>query len=258
MAPKQVDEDCLTLNVWRPADSDEEPRPVMVWIYGGAFVTGGGAIRDLRRRPSQRRAGRHRRDRQLPDRRPRLPRSATRCLAATPTDTNCGLRDQLLALEWVQRHIAQFGGDPARVTVFGESAGAGSIMHLLAAPGIESRTKRAIAQSPGIDFTQTAELSAVVAQAFAEQAGAKTVDDLRALPPARLVEAQEAVATELLFDVGTMVFHPVVDGDIVPATPSLAIAERARRTTSTCCWATPPTRCARSRIHGRTTSTKPT
>jgi len=97
-------------------------------------------------------------------------------------------------------------------------------MHLLTVPGIESLVRRAIVQSPRIDFTQTAELSAVVARAFAARAGATTVDELRALPPARVIEVQEAVAGELLFEVGTMVFHPVVDDDLVPATPSVAVA----------------------------------
>ena len=115
----------------------------------------------------------------------------------------------------MQRHIPSSAAT-ARVTVFGESAGAGSIMHVLTAPGIEALVRRAIVQSPGIDFTQTAELSAVVARAFAAAAGATSVDELRALPPARVVEVQTAVAAELLFDVGTMVFHPVVDGDVVP------------------------------------------
>ena len=144
-------------------------------------------------------------------------------------DANCGLRDQLLALEWIHRHIEQFGGDPGRVTLFGESAGAGSILHLLTVQGIESLVRGAILQSPGVDFTQTGELSAVVARAFLARAGASSVDDLRRLPPARIVEVQEAVAGELLFDVGTMVFHPVVDDALVAATPSVAIGNGAAR-----------------------------
>jgi para-nitrobenzyl esterase len=226
MAPTQVDEDCLTLNLWRPARPDAEALPVMVWVYGGAFVTGGGSFPtyDGARLSAEQgvivvtinyRVG-------------ALGFLDLRSLrGGETTDTNCGLRDQLLALGWVQRHIAQFGGDPTRVTVFGESAGAGSIMHLLTAPAIESRVRRAIVQSPGIDFTQTAELSAVVADTFVSRAGVRTVDELRALPADRLIEVQEVVAGELLFDIGTMVFHPVVDGDVVPATPSVAIADGA-------------------------------
>jgi para-nitrobenzyl esterase len=222
MSPKTVDEDCLTLNVWRPAGA-AEPLPVLVWIYGGAFVTGGGAFAtyDGARLAAEQnvivvtvnyRIG-------------ALGFLDLRSLPGGDTaDTNCGLRDQLLALQWVQGHIGQLGGDPSRVTLFGESAGAGSIMHLLTAPGIERLVRRAIVQSPGIDFTQTADLSAVVASSFAAHAGVSSVDELRRLPAARLVEVQEAVAAELLFEVGTMVFHPVVDADLVPASPSTAIA----------------------------------
>ena len=226
MAVVAVDEDCLTLNLWRPAHSADEPLPVMVWMYGGAFVTGGGALAtyDGARLCAEQ-------DVIVVTVNYRVGALGFLDLRSLPggdtTDANCGLRDQLLALAWVQRHISQFGGDPTRVTVFGESAGAGAIMHLLTTDGIESLVRRAIVQSPGIDFTQTAELSATVARAFASRAGVATVAELRALSPARVIEVQEAVAAELLFDVGTMVFHPVVDGDVVPATPSVAIARGA-------------------------------
>jgi para-nitrobenzyl esterase len=226
MTAMNVDEDCLTLNVWTPAPPLDAPRPVLVWIYGGAFVTGGSAMRtyDGARLCGEQgvvvvsinyRIG-------------ALGFLDLRSASGGETaDTNCGLRDQLLALQWVQQHISRFGGDPTRVTVFGESAGAGSIMHLLTTAGIESVVRRAIVQSPGIDFTQSAELSAVVAQTFLARAGVSTVGELRELPPAKIVEIQEVVAGELLFDVGTMVFHPVVDDVLVPATPSVAMANGA-------------------------------
>src|SRR5829696_240764 len=163
MAVTRVDEDCLTLNVWRPAEPGGEPRPVLVWIYGGAFVTGGSALAtyDGARLCAEQGV-------MVVTVNYRIGALGFLDLRSVPggnsTDANCGLTDQLLALEWVQQHIDRFGGDPARVTVFGESAGAGSIMHLLTAPGNDSVVRRAIVQSPGIDFTQTAELSAVVAE----------------------------------------------------------------------------------------------
>ncbi len=68
--------------------------------------------------------------------------------------TNIGLRDQLFALRWLGENVASFGGDPDRVTVFGESAGAGSILHVVTSPHHAGAMRRAIAQSPGLDFTQ--------------------------------------------------------------------------------------------------------
>jgi para-nitrobenzyl esterase len=226
MAVTDMDEDCLTLNVWRPAGGPEGPLPVLVWIHGGAFVTGGSAMAtyDGARLCAEQ-------DVVVVSVNYRLGALGFLDLRTLPdgetADTNCGLRDQLLALQWVQRHIGQLGGDPGRVTVFGESAGAGSIVNLLTVGGIEQLVRGAIAQSPGIDFTQTAELSAVVAQAFLARAGASTVGELRQLPAGGVVEIQEAVAADLLFDVGTMVFHPVVDGALVSTTPALALAAGA-------------------------------
>jgi para-nitrobenzyl esterase len=228
MGVTAVDEDCLTLNLWRPAKPQGEPRPVLVWIYGGAFVTGGSALAtyDGARLCAEQGVI-------VVSINYRIGALGFLDLRSVPggetADTNCGLTDQRLALEWVHRHVGRFGGDPTRITVFGESAGAGSIMHLLTMPGIDSIVRRAVVQSPGIDFTQTAALSAIVAETFLARAGASTVDDLRDLPPAKIVEIQEAVAAELLFDVGTMVFHPVVDDVVVPATPSVAISAGAAR-----------------------------
>ncbi len=222
-AVDRVDEDCLTLNVWRPARLGPEPLPVLVWIYGGAFVTGGSAVAtyDGARLAAEQGVV-------VVTVNYRVGALGFLDLRSVPggdsADTNCGLRDLVLALQWIQRHIGSLGGDPSRVTVFGESAGAGSIMHLLTVPGIERLVRRAIGQSPGIDFTQTAVLSAAVATAFMAHAGVATVDELRRLPADRIVEVQAAVATALLFDIGTMPFHPVVDGDLVPASPSVAIA----------------------------------
>jgi para-nitrobenzyl esterase len=228
MTVAHVDEDCLTLNVWRPARPSDAPRPVLVWIYGGAFVTGGSALAtyDGARLCAEQ-------DVIVVTVNYRIGALGFLDLRALPggdsADANCGLRDQLLALAWIQRHIGQLGGDPARVTLFGESAGAGSIAHLLTVQGIDSLVRGAILQSPGIDFTQSGERSAVVARAFMARAGASTVDELRQLPAGRIVEVQEAVAGELLFDVGTMVFHPVVDDVLVAATPSVAISNGAAK-----------------------------
>lgn len=228
MTVTQVDEDCLTLNVWCPAHRPHEPLPVLVWFYGGAFVTGGSALAtyDGARLCAEQHVI-------VVTANYRIGALGFLDLRSIPggetAETNCGLRDQLLALQWIQHHIASFGGDPSRVTAFGESAGAGAILHLLTTPAIESLLRGAILQSPGIDFTQTSDLSAVVANAVMAGAGVSTVDELRQLPAGRIVEIQEAVASDLLFEVGTMVFHPVVDGALVAATPSTAITNGAAK-----------------------------
>ncbi len=227
MEVTEISEDCLNLNVWSPAAATASSAlPVMVWVYGGAFVTGGTSMEtyDAARLAAEQeivvvtfnyRMG-------------ALGFLDLRTIdGGETTDVNCGLRDQLLALKWVSENVAHFGGDAQRVTVFGESAGAGSIMHLLTTDGIGALVRGAIVQSPGIDLTIHGDTSARVAQVFVEKAGAVTVAELRALTPEQILETQQIVSARLLFDVGTMVFHPVVDGTLVPATPSVALASGA-------------------------------
>ena len=221
-----VDEDCLSLNVWTPAAADHfdgAPLPVMMWVYGGAFVIGGGAqpTYDGARLAAEQNVV-------VVTMNYRVGAFGFLDLRSVPggesTDTNCGTHDLVLALQWIADNIAAFGGDRHRVTVFGESAGGGSIMHLLTTPRIGELVAGAIAQSPGIDFTQNAALSAEVTATFLKHAGASTVDELRALPAARVLDAQVATSNDLLLSLGTMVFHPVVDDIFVTATPSVALA----------------------------------
>jgi para-nitrobenzyl esterase len=111
--------------------------------------------------------------------------------------------------------------------VFGESGGAGSIMHLLTTPGIGGLVRGAIAESPGLDFTQRADVAATVAQSVLRKAGVGNVDQLRAMSAEELLQVQLSVSQRLLFEIGTMVFHPVVDGEFVTESPSIALAEGA-------------------------------
>ncbi len=225
MDPGPVSEDCLTLNVWTPAAADER-LPVMVWLYGGAFIVGGSASPTYRgaRLASEQHVI-------VVSLNYRVGAFGFLDLRAVPggetADTNCGSHDQRLGLQWVRDHIAELGGDPERITVFGESGGAGSIMNLLTTPGFSSAVCRAIVQSPGVDFTQRAATSTRVTQTLLQHTGATTVDDLRALTAEQLLDAQTAVANQLLFEVGTMVFHPVVDDVFITTTPSLAVAAGA-------------------------------
>ncbi len=139
-------EDCLTINVWRPAAISTRTLPVMVWIYGGAMVHGTSAIY-----PLDGMAAKGIVMLSMNFRLGRLGYFAHPALAAeAPNDVrgNYGFMDQLAALKWVKRNIAAFGGDAHQVTIFGESAGAGSVLAHLVSPISRGLFQRAILQSP--------------------------------------------------------------------------------------------------------------
>ena len=184
-------EDCLTLNVWTPQGADG--LPVMVWFHGGAFQIGGSSL------PTY--------DGQLLATEQRVVvvsvnyrLGALGWLTGAPGVTpNCGQLDQVLALEWVRDNIEAFGGDPGCVTVFGESAGAGSVIHLMTlGTGL---FHRAIAQSPGAGQT----LPPAVAQQVADGLMSRVALDA-AVPD--ILDVQAQLAAELLPVVGSMPFHP--------------------------------------------------
>lgn len=131
-----VSEDCLYLNVWRPAAASAAPLPVMVWVYGGGYTSGGSST------PREDGAQFAKQDVILVSFNYRLGRlgffghPALTAAAAQSGETlgNYGYMDQIAALQWVQKNIAAFGGDPKNVTVFGESAGGESIHSLVTSP----------------------------------------------------------------------------------------------------------------------------
>jgi para-nitrobenzyl esterase len=201
-----VDEDCLTVNVWTPADRRGK-RAVLVWIYGGGFNSGGSSvdIYDGRALSAQGivvvslnyRVGLH------------------GFLSHPEAAGNAGLLDQVAALQWVQRNIAAFGGDPKQVTIAGQSAGAASVHHLIASPLAKGLFQRAIAQSgsgmgiPVADRT-AAEASGV---AYVSKLGARNLSELRAMSAADL----EAADARLPRDGGPLRFAPAVDGTLLPS-----------------------------------------
>ena len=222
-------EDCLNLNVWT-RDPGGHGLPVMVWIHGGAFMRGSGAL------PIYDGS--------------RFAKAGVVCVTINyrlgvdgflylgDGTANRGLLDQIAALEWVQENIEAFGGDPTRVTIFGESAGAFSVATLLAMPRARGFFKRAIAQSGAAQHTTSLATAQLVGRNLAEKLGVTpTMASIAAVPLERLVEMQAELAMDLAVRpdparwgevaANGMAWEPVVDGDVVPARPIERIAAGA-------------------------------
>jgi para-nitrobenzyl esterase len=226
VAPGADPDDWLTVNVFSP-DPGAARLPVMVWIYGGAYRFGASGLvgydgTALARQNVVVVTFNH-----------RIGVEGYAYLPGVPA--NRGLLDQVAALGWVRENIAAFGGDPDRVTVFGESAGAGAIASLLVMPAADGLFRRAIAQSmPGTFFSP--ELAADVTAAIAAEAGLPPATEaFAAADPARLTAASDAVRPA---DHGERwgpvsltptPFSPVVDGEVLPAAPWRALAAGAGR-----------------------------
>lgn len=205
--PKLQDEDCLYLNVWTAAA--DEPLPVMVWIHGGGCTTGTGST------PIYNGARFAKRVVVLVTINYRLGPLGylAHPLLSAESDHgvsgNYGLLDQIAALQWVQRNIAAFGGDPDCVTIFGESAGAQSVCWLMVSPLAEGLFHRAIAESGGVHGPTRAlreevgrfESMESVGERIAHDLGCDTALDplaaMRAVTPERLLKTLD-VAQGLL------------------------------------------------------------
>ena len=218
-----MSEDCLSLNVWAP-DRRRRPLPVMVYLHGGNMQFGAGSLPVY--------DGRYLAEQgfvivTLNYRVGFLGRFAHPALTATQPDeplVNYGLMDQIAALEWVQRNIAAFGGDPGNVTLFGHSAGGVAVNFLMIAPAAKGLFHRAIAQGSGVllDRTREAfvrgpagavgpsseELGLDLAQHF-DLAG----DDSTLAIKLRSLSAKEILDYQGGFQIS---FNPAVDGVVVP------------------------------------------
>lgn len=210
-------EDCLFLNIYSPA-ADGRRRPVMVWIHGGGFVLGTGALYDggdLAARGIV-----------VVTINYRLGMFGFSDLSDLGVPTNLGLRDQIAALQWVRENIGAFGGDLDQVTLAGESAGSFSVSLLTLAPAAQGLFHRAILQSGA--------LSLIHERGMAQRLGARhrallgddgrSLAALRSAPVARILQAHDALAREIN---GTLPTVPVWDGDLLPGS-----LEAARSTAS--------------------------
>jgi para-nitrobenzyl esterase len=236
-----IDEDCLTLNVFTPsleaasfaqrAAGERSPlgaRPVMVWIPGGAFVGGTSGVRIY---DGARLAARG--DIVVVTVSYRVGALGFACFDAEPGEpavANLGLQDQIAALRWVQQHAGAFGGDPARVTVFGESAGAGSILALAGMPAARGLFARAIVQSAAPRGVFTLDEARARTRIWREELGlaAAPRSALREVPVERLLDAQYAVISRTSPSNGFF-YAPVVDGVTLTESPAHAFARGAAR-----------------------------
>ena len=214
-APPRQDEDCLTLNIYAPANARN--RPVMVWIHGGAFrlgysgaplydgsefAKGGVVLVTVNYRLGLLGFFAH----------PAL------TAAAKPEDPlgNYGLMDQVAALQWVKDNIAAFGGDPRNVTAFGESAGGSSMVYLLANPKANGLFHKAIIESGG-------GLQRPVALKETETRGAASAANIGLGPTATLAELRAKPAQDWITAQGALQgglgFGPFIDGRFITEAP---------------------------------------
>ena len=205
-----ISEDCLHLNVWTNG-LDSKKRPVMVWFHGGGFTSGSGSysIYDggnmARKHDTVNVTVNH-----------RLNSFGFLYLAdlggAKYADaSNCGMLDAVAALEWVRDNIANFGGDPNNVTIFGQSGGGGKVSTLLAMPGAKGLFHHAIIQSGANIDGISREDATKTARTLMDKLGVKTAEELQAVPMNKLVS--ETLSTRGLR------LGPVVDGKTLPTSP---------------------------------------
>jgi para-nitrobenzyl esterase len=225
---QSMGEDCLSLNVVTPEAPDTVPLPVMVFVRGGGYILGSSATPiydgvDLARRGCVYVSMNYR-------------LGALGCLDLSSLstddvtlDSNLFLRDVVLALRWVKDNIAAFGGDPDKVTVFGESAGAHIVSALLAAPDAEGLFAQAISESPASGMTRSSEVAAEFAARYAALLGARPTDAADAVmkaSPAELVAAQNRLIDDGVRDMlGAFPVGPVFGDDYLPLDPVVAMRE---------------------------------
>lgn len=209
--PEPLDEDCLHLNVWTSAKTAKDKQPVFVWIYGGGLSSGSSNC-DIYDGEEMARQGvifvslnyrvgvlgfmAH----------PELSAEAT-----SQTSGNYGFLDQIAALQWVQRNIAAFGGDPGNITIAGQSAGAFSVNTLIASPLAKGLFHKAILQSGGLLSNRLQQNLGTAEQAgvrFMEVADAKSIADLRQMSANQIQEISNDTA------VGR--FGVTLDGHVLP------------------------------------------
>jgi para-nitrobenzyl esterase len=213
-------EDCLYLNIWTPTLKKGAHRPVMIWLHGGGFAGGAGgepmfsgehfAARGIVLVSLNYRLGVF----------GFLAHPELSAESATRSSGNYGLLDQLAALRWVQTHISRFGGDAENITLFGQSAGGGSVLDLLTSPLARHIAKQAIVESGAAAGLLTTPALQAAEQTGTRFAGGAAVRELRALSAAEILQRYGAFVQQ-----GPQnQMAPIVDGVVLPVDPHTVFA----------------------------------
>ncbi|MFG2680907.1 carboxylesterase/lipase family protein [Streptomyces sp. NPDC048392] len=212
-------DDCLNLNVWTPEPGPAARLPVLVWLHGGALTRGSSAVPVYGGRT--------------------FARDGVVCVSINyrlgvegyglfpDAPANAGLRDQIAALRWVRESIAAFGGDPDRVTLAGQSAGAISTGALLAAPQAQGLFRRAVLQSGAPEAADREKVRRMVRRVAARLKIPATAEAFAAADRAQLLRAQAEVGRFSSPVLGGPGFGLVIDGDVLPHDPLEALVEGA-------------------------------
>lgn len=231
-------EDCLYLNVWAPSNTADEPLPVMVWIHGGGYEMGAGS-QGLYNGANLARKGvvvvtiNYRLGAMGYLAHPALSRESS-----NGTSGNYGVLDQIEALKWVKENIAVFGGDPSRVTIFGESAGGGSVFALMCSPLAKGLFHRAISESGPVlnwshlnesrfGYPSAEEAGAEMAESLGIEDGDGAAAALRSQDVDTLLEmtANNERPTKVDFRSVALRMAPIVDGWVIPDDPMTIFEE---------------------------------
>lgn len=199
-----MSEDCLYLNVYVPEGAQAGSKlPVLFWIHGGAYTNGAGSL-DWYHGANL---------------------AARGCVVVSVNyrlgllgflgTTNCGVLDMISALRWTNRHVADFGGNPDNITIFGESAGGSAVTALMAAPEARRYFHKVWAMSPSIGQLRTAGRADVILAEILTAAGCSTTDELADLPVEKILEVQNSLLTRESREFDW--FAPTADGNVIDA-----------------------------------------
>ncbi len=238
--PAYPDENCLSLNVWSETLDHNAHRPVIVWLHGGGYFSGSSHELPVYDGENLARLGVV-----LVSVNHRLGPLGFMDLSAAGGEEfaesgNVGMLDLVLALQWVRDNVAQFGGDPARVTIFGHSGGGGKVSTLMAMPAAQGLFHRAIVTSGSFPNTTRPTSAQELTAATLSELGSKDISELQRIDAARLIAAGDAASRKLMEAVrarggrsgagpmGTQ-FGPVIDGRVLPeawlsSAPSISAA----------------------------------